>query len=375
MTLFFIFAMGGYFILLIAFYVGWKRTLSPSVGNSGEENKSISIVIPYRNEAGTIPILLDSLRRLDYPDNKLEVIWVNDHSEDGSETLLKKMGGENGLFKLLALSAGVYGKKQAITLGVQQATGEVIAITDADCKVPRLWLKRINQAFGQEDVKLVFGGVRMEDGQSFFSRLQAMEFAGLVGSAVSTLGLGFFSMCNGANLAFLKSAFTAVDGYEGNMQIPSGDDEFLGRKIAQAYPRPIRFLAFADAVVTTRPLPTGYDFMQQRIRWAGKWKYNQSAATRFLAFSVFVSQLAFVGLAGAALLGGIGWIQALALWGIKIILEAVYLTSVGRFLNSTWRWALFAVLQFIYPLYVLTTVVLSQTGAYHWKGRKLSHKI
>ncbi len=37
-------------------------------------------------------------------------------------------------------------------------------------------------------------------------------------------------MCNGANLAFRKDVFNEVSGYKGNIQIASGDDEFLMRK-------------------------------------------------------------------------------------------------------------------------------------------------
>ncbi len=374
MTLLLFLAMGGYFFLIIALYAGWRRT-AYFLNRGGVEEKFISVVIPYRNEALSIPAAVHSLLQLDYPTDKFEAIWVNDHSDDHSEELLKKLVGGNDSFKLLALPANEQGKKQAITLGVKQAKGTIIAITDGDCQVPQNWLTRINQAFDQDHVKMVFGGVRISDGKTLFSRFQAMEFAALVGSAASTVGIGFFSMCNGANLAFLKSVFDEVNGYTGNMQIPSGDDEFLGRKIDKAYPRAIGFVGFPDAVVTTQPLPALYDFMQQRIRWAGKWRYNQSVRARLLAFFIFGFQVAFLAMGGAALLGAISWRLAVSLWGIKMILEAVYLLSVSRFLNSNWHWTLFVILQFIYPLYVLSTVFLSQAGAYHWKGRKLFHKM
>ena len=77
----------------------------------------------------------------------------------------------------------------------------------------------------------------------------------------------------------------------------------------------------------------------------------------------------------AALLGSIHWKQAGVLLGGKMILEGVYLLTVIRFLSSNWHWTSFVLLQFIYPLYVLSTVFQSQWGTYHWKGRKLFHKM
>lgn len=374
MTLFFFLAMGSYFLLLIAWYAGWRRS-SMLLDEEAKTKRFISVVISYRNEALSIPLALDAIRQLDYPAHQFEVIWVNDHSEDHSEELLMKLIGTETRFKLLALPEGIQGKKQAITLGVKQAKGEVIAITDADCQVPVRWLHRINQAFEQQHAKMVFGGVRISDNKTLFSGLQAMEFAGLVGSAASTVGLGFFSMCNGANLAFLKTVFVEVDGYTGNMQIPSGDDEFLARKILKVYPSAIQFVGFPDGVVATHPLPRLNDFMQQRIRWAGKWRHNPSLKTRLLALFVFGFQVAFLTMIGAALSGNMNEQLAAVLLGSKMVLESVYLLEVSRFLNSTWRWTLFVLLQFIYPVYVLSTVVLSQTGTYHWKGRKLFHKM
>jgi biofilm PGA synthesis N-glycosyltransferase PgaC len=70
------------------------------------------------------------------------------------------------------------------------------------------------------------------------------------------LRLGFLHLCNGANLAFTKDAFTATGGYDGNEHIASGDDEFLMRKIEAKYSNGIRFNNNPENVVTTYPQKT-----------------------------------------------------------------------------------------------------------------------
>ena len=58
--------------------------------------------------------------------------------------------------------------------------------------------------------------------KSLLSRLQAMEFTSLAASTAAAIGIGHPILCNGANLAFRKSAFLEVGGYEGNMDILRG---------------------------------------------------------------------------------------------------------------------------------------------------------
>jgi hypothetical protein len=77
-------------------------------------------------------------------------------------------------------------------------------------------------------------------------------------------------LSNGANLAFEKAAFVAVNGYEGNEHLASGDDMLLMEKIAAHYPNNIGFLKHLEVQTKTMPPPTIRAFVAQRIRWASK---------------------------------------------------------------------------------------------------------
>ena len=77
-------------------------------------------------------------------------------------------------------------------------------------------------------------------------------------------------MCNGANLAYTKKAFTEVGGFTGIDNIASGDDMLLMHKIYKLYPDKVMFLKSKDAIVQTAPVNSVKDFFNQRIRWASK---------------------------------------------------------------------------------------------------------
>ena len=376
MMVFFTVVMAGYLLLLLLLAYGWNRMPTPSAVAKGTKgmHRMISVVVPFRNEANQLHHLIRSLTELEYPADRFEAIFVNDHSEDNSLEVVRSLVHDKPNFFLVGLEDGHRGKKAAIAFGVERANGEVIATTDADCSVPGQWLQAINASFDEEGTRMVWGGVRLQ-GHTFFSALQAMEFSSLIGAGAATLSLGFFTMCNGANMAFRKQSFEAVNGYEGNVQVPSGDDEFLARKILGAFPQSARFLKTRKAVVISRPAPNLKAFVHQRLRWAGKWRYNPSWPARVLAVHILLAQVAFIGLlfmAGFA--DGPRW-PVLSLIGAKICLEAAVVYPVARFLGARWPWAAFGLLQLMYPFYVIGIGVMSQGMDYRWKGRSLSHKM
>jgi biofilm PGA synthesis N-glycosyltransferase PgaC len=350
-----------YFLFLAAMLTGWKKAMNiPSEEVKGKE-PLISVLVPVRNEELRISALLDSLSFQEY--RNFEIIIINDDSQD--ETLW--MIGQSHLKNIHVINSPGKGKKAAITAGVRVAKGSIIVTTDADCIVSTRWLKHIRACFRDEKVKFAFGSVRMQGDNSFFDSLQTMEFSSLVGTGAATAALGHPTLCNGANLAFRKNVFQTVKGYEGNEMIPSGDDEFLMRKVHRQYPDGIRFINQVEATVTTSTQRGPMAFINQRLRWASKWRYNTSIVSTVLALLVVMFQVAFI----------VNWfyvfspfiLQAFFLIVVKMILEASFLLQVCRFLQTPWNWLAFFSLQFIYPFYVVGVGVASFLRPFEWKQR------
>ena len=353
-----------YFILVIVLFVGWTKAVAQKPG--ARSGLQATVVVPARNEARNIARLLDDLTRQTYP--LYEVIVVDDHSEDDTADIVRQHLAEHQHIRLVS-SAGT-GKKAALTRGVQLAQGEVIITTDADCRVPAEWIATLLSYFEKDTVQMVFGGVAIP-ARDYFSALQSLEFVSLIGSGAGTMAWGVPTMCNGANLAFRKDAFEAVGGYEGNLHIPSGDDEFLLRKIAQHYPGGIAFSGDERTVVTTASSPTLRDFIHQRIRWAGKWRHHQSFVSKVLALFVAAFQALVFLLPILVVLQRIDAGVTVGLWVGKAALEYFFLRSVSHILRLSWNWPAFLSLQLLYPLYILSIGVFSNFHAFEWKGRKL----
>ncbi len=177
-------------------------------------------------------------------------------------------------------------------------------------------------------------------------------------------------MCNGANLAYRRRAFLEVGGFRGNDHLPSGDDEFLLHKLAARHPGGIRFAAGAAATVRTAAQPTLGALLQQRVRWASKWRhYQPGGASRGLALLVLGANVSLYLLPLLLLSPRPAWPWVLAGWALKLGADGLFLAPVlGFFGRRRWLW-LTPLLQLLYPPYALAVGLLGLRGGYKWKGR------
>lgn len=343
----------------------WSRCLTNSRSLRSANQQYVSVVIAARNESRSIGPLLENIKQQTHTNFK--AIIVDDHSSDETAEVVGNFAALDSRFSV-ARNSGE-GKKSALTTGIKLSAHEIIVTTDADCRVEKQWLESMVAQFQQQETKFVFGGVKIE-GQTFFSTLQSHEFLSLIGTAATTLWWGFPSMCNGANLAFRKSVFFEVGGYENNFHIPSGDDEFLMHKIFHLYRDGVRFVSDRQAIVRTSAVGLR-EFIHQRIRWAGKWSHNLSMWSIVLAMFIFLFQISIIVLFIVAFSGFIDPSLASVLLLSKAGIECLFLRKVARFSGVRWRWSAFLVLQIIYPLYAVFIAIISSSFSFDWKGRSL----
>ena len=355
----------GIYVLVNLF--AWGRTAGSIIGDNTE--KFITVVLPARNEAANIQHILKDLQDQTLSYDKFEVLIVDDSSEDDTTKKIEAFRSSSKLrITLVKLDdSKKKGKKAAITEAIIQSRGNIIVTTDADCRLPNAWLKTYFDAY-KEDTKMILGPVRFV-GNSFFDKLQQLEFSGLIGIGAASLKLGIPNMCNGANLSYKKSLFEEISGYQGNDQIPSGDDEFLLQKAYDLYPDNIHFLKSKNLIVSTEPKKSAGEFLNQRIRWAGKWKYHRQPRMFFWAASVFLSQTCILILFLASLINVLMVVPILLL---RAIAEFFYLKSTTRELNMQFSWGQFLMVQALYPFYIIILSIISLFSSYSWKGRNYS---
>lgn len=126
------------FLLTIGGLLFWRRErVHPKKNIFWEETKLplVSILIPARNEALVIEGLLEQLARQDYPQEKMEIIVVNDGSSDATGEIVKNWKHKNRVnLKLVDIpfEESGRGKGAALNRGLKFAQGEIVAVYDAD---------------------------------------------------------------------------------------------------------------------------------------------------------------------------------------------------------------------------------------------------
>ncbi|MEO1253986.1 MAG: glycosyltransferase [Bacteroidota bacterium] len=366
-----IFLIGGFTILHVFFYcfLAYRWRYIPKPEEKGS-SISFSVVIPVRNEEKTITNILECLECQNYPKNLFEVIVVDDFSEDATQEKVYQFASNSDVnIRVSKLTDKTKkGKKHALTEGVKKARFETIITTDADCQMGEKWLKSYADAF-THNLNMVAGPVAIL-GKNFFGRLQQVEFAGLIGFGAVTLQEENPSMCSGANLGFKKKAFEAVGGYRNNLFIPSGDDEFLLFNIMKQFPHSTSFLKSEDAVVYTQAHSRLSSFVNQRVRWTSKWKYNKNWKVRLSAILFFFDYLFFYVALISGFLGTIDLRIIVSIIVLRYTSLSLFVSPVNRFLKGKSSVLPLMIFQIIYPLHVLFMGMNSIFGSYTWKGRK-----
>ena len=347
---------------IVMWYLAYKWTRIPQVQASTDlestELPSFSVIIAARNEEENLPVLLATLQRLDYPNDKFEVIIVDDHSEDSTF----EIASSSPLIKAVKLLDS-YGKKEAIELGVSHSERDWVIVTDADCEVPTSWLKEY-ASWIEPDIHLLFAPIILS-GNGVFQNLQSMEQSALIGIGAVASDLGKPFMLNAANMAFRRDTFNAVNGYSDNKDVPTGDDQYLLQAILTDYVGGVKFIKSDKLIVVANPSSKISQFINQRTRWASKWKTQSSPLIPTLIWGFYLCVITFL----AVIVVDGNWIYLVPI-GIKWSSDFILISLVQRFLKIKTTVTSFVFAQILYPFYAILIGILANLGSYSWKGRK-----
>ncbi len=358
------------YALLFAFYAKGWRSLPVYYPPNKQAAVFISVIIPSRNEEERLPLLLNAITSQSYPAEHFEVLVVDDYSSDSTPAVVQSFQGQNIRLIKPVVSAALSSKKKAIEAGVMQARGELVVTTDADCYPGKDWLKTIATFYAEKDAAFIAAPVKYCPPGSPLQIFQVLDFITLQGITGASVHLNFHDMCNGANLAYKKSAFLQVNGFEGIDHVATGDDMLLMHKIRRLFPEKIFYLKSEAAIVQTPAMPGWKEFLMQRKRWASKsLVYRDRRIIAALALVLMVNLLFIILLAACIIEPWYLWVTAGFLVG-KTIIEWPFVHRVAKFFNQQSLSLYFPLFQPLHILYTIYTGISSQFGKYEWKGRK-----
>lgn len=351
----------------------------------------ISVLIPARNEAADILDCLRSLALQTYPKDRFEVIVLDDHSTDGTAAVVESFvaAGAKGLaLRCLRIAevpfpSGLTAyKKFAIETGVGAASGELVVTTDADCFFDPQWLSTLAAFYSEKGAKFIAAPVRIEPAPrptghatprtpSLLGIFQTLDFITLQGITGAAVHSNFHSMCNGANLAYAREAFYAVEGFKDIDHIPSGDDMLLMHKIYLRYPGKVFFLRNRHAIVSTSPMTRWKGFINQRVRWASKADSYDDRRIFWALLLVYLVNVLFIALSVGAFFNYWWLWLLLVLLVVKTIVEYPFVRSVASFFGQQPLMVYFPLLQPMHIVYTVFVGWLGKFGSYSWKDRTI----
>lgn len=370
-----------YGILQSIYIVGWVKTklYVPDFKIINGNKVRVSVIVAARNEEKNVEALIYALHNQSYSKDYLEIIIINDHSEDRTLERLRELTVDKNNFIILDLADYVSKnqltkayKKTAISLGIKKSKGEFIITTDADCTMENTWVNTMVSYYLQHDVAFITGPVLFTPKPNFLSIFQFLDMAGMMVITAASIKFKLSPMSNGANLAYPKKIFEEVKGFQNIDNIASGDDILLMEKIWELYPQRIHYVKSDNCIVKTQPALGLREFYNQRVRWTSKTANYKSKKIKILLGLVYIFNLLLLLTTFYIVLKMPAYTKHLIFsWGIKLIADFLLLYTGTSFFKNKKYLLLYLPSQLAHILYVVIIGAFGNFSSFSWKGRKI----
>jgi len=359
--LIFLIAVSLYFIQTILFIIGASKTYSKL---SDDELPTVSVIVAARNEENNILDCLTSLDNLIYPDGKIQIIIVDDKSTDNTGKFIEKFISEKSKFLQVTTQKNIgelKGKTLAIANGIDQATGEIIMTTDADCIVSPTWAKTIASYYISDDVAIVNGMTNQQEYNSF-AAIQSVDFIYLLTVASGSMNLGKPLSCIGNNMSYRRSLYDEIGGYA-SLKFSVTEDFNLLMATHKLKKYKIIYPVDAGALVTSKPCSNIKSLYRQKKRWS-VGGLESDIAGYLVMTAGFITHVCLM------LTPFFYSTSVLLLVAFKVFIDYFFLSPVYRKLKLRLKLKDFIIFEIYFILYVfIVPFVLLFDRKVVWKGR------
>jgi cellulose synthase/poly-beta-1,6-N-acetylglucosamine synthase-like glycosyltransferase len=328
---------------------------------------NVSVLVPVKNEEKVVGRLLETLVRLDYPKENLEVIVVEDESGDRTLEICRGFSEKYSWIKVFHRDSSL-GKGDALNYAFRQSKGEIIATFDADDVPEPQSVTKALRYFNNPETGAVHGYHRVLNlRESLISRLAAYENFVYRLSNDGKYALRLFVTFSGSNTFFRRTALERVGLWDPRSLV---EDAELSVRFARAH------IATRLAPVECwqeMPAKVGSLF-RQRIRWSGgniltgvkhrnAWRSMSWAKTLDMEMLMMSPILAVFTFAAWVILGlgvirvGLPLGTLLPLLSVMVVLNMVYVGSLLAAVFSSARTDVLSHLGLVLATYPYATLV------------------
>lgn len=271
------------------------------------DDPSLSIIIPVKNSAQTVRDLLDSLMRLDYDEEKLEIIVVDGNSRDRTREIVSE-------YPVIMVNEDGRGLNAARNTGVKWASGQILAYTDGDCVVPQDWAQSIAKNFRDPNVSFVGGIVRGYDQEGFLSSYMDETFFHAKPTfrwRSEETDLSLLNFPAGCNMAFRRTSLAKINFFD--ERIDHGFDDL----------DPVEKLGSRGFKIVLDPEVSVFHHHRSNLMEMLKQHFNYGRGGTLLILAKRTSKLA-------------GWFTTYLITSTIALGSEIFLFSLGLWANSWW---------------------------------------
>ena len=227
---------------------------------------TVSVLIPARNEEKVIGRILQRMTELTYPKEKLDVIVIDDASNDQTSEIAEEFAKEHECIKVVHRNVedGGKGKPAALNHGLKYTEGEIVYCFDADYYPQRDILEKLTACFKDPKVGAVQGRVTvLNEPNTLVTRLVALERTG--GYRVDQFArddLGLIPQFGGTVGGFRRSLIESLGGWDADMLAEDTDLTF------KVYLAGYKVRYVNDAECYEEAVENWRSYWRQRSRWA-----------------------------------------------------------------------------------------------------------
>jgi len=367
-------AAGVYFAILTALFLGLFR-IKRAGKKQGNAPVFVSVVVPVRDEEKHLSACLESLLNQTYLNELYEVILVNDRSTDNTAHIARSFAERDNRLKLLnsAERDNITGKQRALDTGIRASKGEIILLTDADCKAPPEWIENTVREY-EDDVGLVAGFAILKEENSNRGMLwralfvfQSIDVLSNYAVSIGSMALGIAWTCTGNNLTFRREVYDQLGGFDA-LGFTSTEDTMLLQWVDRRSRWKVKPML---NVVYTKPSETVAEFTAQRIRWvSNSFQYRPSVV--FFSVIAYCVNLFLPFLIGLCVFRVISYEWLILFLGLKIVPEFLMVYKSLRLFYRTDLLKYFPLIQPFHVIYILVFGIRGLSGRFTWKGRRYS---
>lgn len=280
--------LGVYSVVVCVFILsrfGFSLFYKPATAGSGTPlEPTVAVVMPAFNEEEAIANSIRALLAVDYPDEKLAVVVVNDGSTDGTLRQIMSVADGEPRVQVIDFEEN-QGKRAAMAAGIRATDAEVIAFVDSDSVLTREAVRVIVQGFADSRVGAIAGHAEVLNArESWITRMQAVRYfvAFRVCKAAESI-FGAVTCCSGCFSAYRREAIMpALARWEKQtfLHRPAtyGDDRSLTNFVLRDWKVRYESRALSHTIV-----PAHFRlFLRQQLRWKRSWTRESLIAGRFI---------------------------------------------------------------------------------------------